>query len=101
MKSLPSEQTASAEATPGESAAPRRGLWGYLRHAVTTIKVDLRIPLEGQEQGSRFGRIGARFRFLLARHGWKLVAVVVIYYLIRDTLLYIVLPYLFARQILG
>ena len=30
-----------------------------------------------------------------------LVAAVVVYYLIRDTLLYIVLPYFFARQIFG
>ncbi|MDH3495265.1 MAG: hypothetical protein OER21_00680 [Gemmatimonadota bacterium] len=29
---------------------------------------------------------------LLRKRGWKLVAVVVVYYLIRDTILYIVIP---------
>ncbi len=40
----------------------------------------------------------AGFKGLLKRYGWKALAVFVIYYLIRDTLLYLVLPYLVARN---
>jgi hypothetical protein len=72
-----------------------------MRQGLRQFKTDLRVPLPGQAERSRLGRIGARFSFLLKRHGWKLVAAVVVYYLIRDTLLYIVLPYFFARQIFG
>ena len=80
---------------------PSRGLWGRVRRSLTQFKIDLRVPLPGQAERSRLGRIGARSRFLLTRHGWKLVVAAVVFYLIRDTLLYIVLPYFFARQIFG
>lgn len=79
----------------------RPGLWGHIRRSLAQLKADLRVPLAGREQRSRFGRVGARLRFLLAKRGWKLVAAVVVYYLIRDTLLYIILPYFFARSIVG
>jgi hypothetical protein len=101
MKSLLNDQPVSAEVSSPARTAPRRGVWHYLRDAVTSFKADLRVPLAGQDQRSRFGRIKARLKFLLARHGWKLVALVVIYYLIRDTLLYIILPYFLARQVFG
>ncbi|HAR41138.1 MAG TPA: hypothetical protein DCS07_00640 [Bdellovibrionales bacterium] len=39
----------------------------------------------------------AGFRGLLRQFGWKLIAVVFIYYLIRDVTLYIVIPYLAIR----
>ena len=38
------------------------------------------------------------FKGLLARYGWKMVGLIVVYYLVRDTLLYLVLPYLIARN---
>jgi hypothetical protein len=37
------------------------------------------------------------FRELLRQRGWKFVAAVAVYYLVRDTLLYIVVPLLTAR----
>lgn len=37
------------------------------------------------------------FKSLIRERGWKVVGVVVGYYLIRDTLLYIVVPYFVAR----
>lgn len=40
------------------------------------------------------------FKTFLRKRGWKVIAVVFIYYLIRDTFLYILLPYLVAREIL-
>jgi len=36
-------------------------------------------------------------RELLRRRGWKFVAAVIAYYLVRDSLLYIVVPLLVAR----
>ncbi|NIR49495.1 hypothetical protein GWO43_13380 [candidate division KSB1 bacterium] len=38
---------------------------------------------------------------LVKRKGWKIVTAVVLFYLIRDSLLYIILPYLAARGLLG
>lgn len=37
------------------------------------------------------------FKGLIRRYGWKLFAVFFCYYLIRDSILYILLPYLIAR----
>ncbi len=39
-------------------------------------------------------------RELIRQRGWRFVIIVVAYYLVRDTLLYIVLPLLIARGIL-
>lgn len=40
-------------------------------------------------------------RELIRQRGWRFVIVIVTYYLIRDTLLYIVLPLLAARGLFG
>jgi hypothetical protein len=37
------------------------------------------------------------FRALIRQRGWKIVGVIVGYYLVRDTLVYIVIPYCLAR----
>lgn len=68
---------------------------------VKQIKHDLRVPIEGTEGMSRRQKIGTRFRFLFKKHGWKLVWGFIIYYLIRDTILYIIIPYLIAKGIWG
>ncbi len=41
------------------------------------------------------------FRGFLKEKGWKLVVALVLFYLIRDSILYLVLPYLAARGLLG
>ena len=41
-----------------------------------------------------------QIRELIRQRGWRFVIIVVAYYTIRDTLLYIVLPLLIARGIL-
>jgi hypothetical protein len=40
------------------------------------------------------------FKVFFRQRGWKIITVVILYYLIRDSVLYILLPYLVARQIL-
>lgn len=40
------------------------------------------------------------FRALLKQKGWKVVLVIVVYYLIRDSILYILIPYLIARGLM-
>lgn len=37
------------------------------------------------------------FRELLRQRGWKFIAAVIAYYLVRDSVLYIVVPLLLAR----
>lgn len=39
------------------------------------------------------------FKALLKKRGWKVFAVVIGYYAVRDTLLYIVIPFLVAKGI--
>lgn len=40
------------------------------------------------------------FKSLLKKRGWKIFAVVAGYYILRDTILYILIPYLAARNII-
>lgn len=37
------------------------------------------------------------FKSLLKKRGWKVFAVIIAYYTIRDTILYILVPYLIAK----
>lgn len=39
------------------------------------------------------------FRELLRQRGWRFVAAVIAYYLVRDTLLYVVLPLVVAGEL--
>jgi len=39
------------------------------------------------------------FKALLKKRGWKVFAAVIGYYTVRDTILYIILPFLIARGI--
>ncbi len=39
------------------------------------------------------------FRAVVKTLGWKVIAGIIIYYLVRDTLLYLVIPYLIARGV--
>ncbi|MBI5265613.1 MAG: hypothetical protein HY851_00110 [candidate division Zixibacteria bacterium] len=69
------------------------------RSALARIRHDWRAPLPGADRMTRRQRFTARFRFLLKNHGWKLVWGFIIFYLIRDVILYIIIPYLIARQV--
>ena len=40
------------------------------------------------------------FKGFIKIHGWRVFAVIFTYYLIRDSILYILIPYLIARGIL-
>jgi hypothetical protein len=75
-------------------------LLARLRGGLRTFKDDLRSPLEGAEGMSRRQRISRRFQFLLKKYGWKLLVAIFFYYLIRDLILYVLLPYLVATRLL-
>jgi hypothetical protein len=100
MKSSPNEQsgiTLTATAAPEKRVGIFRRFWESLRQ----IKRDLREPLPDAGQMTRGQRFGARFRFLFKRHGWKLVWSFIVYYLVRDVILYIIIPYLVAKKVWG
>ncbi len=40
------------------------------------------------------------FKSLLKKRGWRVFAVVVGYYLVRDSIVYIIVPYLIAQNII-
>ncbi len=76
------------------------GLWGKFKGIIRQFKSDIRDPLPGAEEMTRFGRIKARFKLLYKKYGWKLLLAVFCYYLIRDTILYIIIPYLIATKLI-
>ncbi|MFQ5649114.1 MAG: hypothetical protein ACE5IY_04150 [bacterium] len=41
------------------------------------------------------------FKEFLRRKGWKVIVVIFVFYLVRDSFLYLLLPYLAARGLLG
>ena len=41
------------------------------------------------------------FKGFIKIYGWKVVVVVFLYYLVRDSILYILIPYLFAKGLLN
>lgn len=40
------------------------------------------------------------FKALIRQYGWKLAVIVFFYYLIRDSILYLLIPYLIAQHVL-
>jgi len=101
MKYLPpdSQQSEAAEIEIGIEA--KQSWYQRLKAVLRQFKADLREPIPGAEGLGRGGRFKARAKHLVKRYGWKLVLAIVIYYLIRDTLLYIVIPFLVAKHLLG
>lgn len=41
------------------------------------------------------------FKAVARRYGWKIFAVFFVYYLIRDAILYLLIPYLIARHFIS
>lgn len=41
------------------------------------------------------------FKAVFKRYGWKIFAAFFIYYLIRDSLIYIIIPYLVAKHLIS
>lgn len=39
------------------------------------------------------------FKVLIKKTGWKVVALIIVFYLIRDSIIYLLLPYLIAKGI--
>ncbi len=63
----------------------------------STLSLGKKITLALNNFRSDLRREG--FRKTSKRYGWRLFAVVFVYYLIRDSFLYLLLPFLFARQL--
>lgn len=56
------------------------------------------VPQPLREVVGEFRRGG--FRAVIQRFGWKICAGFVVYYLVRDSVLYLLIPYLIARGFL-
>ncbi|MFQ5771234.1 MAG: hypothetical protein ACE5HX_11900 [bacterium] len=69
--------------------------WEILRQSVKRILK----PKIIQEWTALWKKIG--FWGLVKQKGWKIVVAIILFYLIRDTFLYLLLPYLVARGLLG
>ena len=72
-----------------------------IRSDIARVRDDLKAPLPGAEGWPRRRRLSLRLRRLLEAYGWKLVVVFFLYYLVRDLVLYVVLPLLVADIIVG
>ncbi len=56
-------------------------------------------PLFIKEWMALWKKVG--FRGFIKEKGWKVVVLVILFYLIRDSILYIILPILAAKGVLG
>ncbi len=101
MKSLPPDSSPSTSTEIDVTATKSSGAYQKLRGVIRQFRADLRGPLPGSEGLGKWERFKFRCRHLIKRYGWKLVLGIVIYYLIRDSLLYIVIPYFVAKKLLG
>ena len=56
-----------------------------------------------KEKGKEYRKVFKKqgFKGLVKKYGWKLVLAVFMYYLIRDSILYILIPYLIAKGLFG
>jgi hypothetical protein len=80
---------------------PRPAGWmGRAFRILRQFRADLREPLPGTSGLGRGARLRARFEHLLRRYGWKILIAIFFYYLIRDTILYLIIPFLVAKQLL-
>lgn len=66
-----------------------------------SIRQDLRQSVPGHASRTIIHKIAWRFGFLFKKYGWKLVVVVVAYYLVRDTTVYVLIPYLVAKNVIS
>jgi uncharacterized SAM-binding protein YcdF (DUF218 family) len=78
-----------------------RGFLANMKRRVGEIRRDLRAPLPEAEALSPHERRMFRARYLLAKYGWRVLAAAVAFYLVRDLLLYVALPYLVAMKLVG
>ncbi len=71
-----------------------------LKQLYKSIKADLKGPRPELEGLPKLARIKARFRIIYKKYGWKILAAIFCYYLVRDVTLYIIIPYLIARGLI-
>jgi len=76
-------------------------LWNRFRNFLRRFKNDLRKPLPGLSEKSFIRRLSIRFRYMFQNYGWKLFILVIAYYLIRDLVIYIIIPYFIVNQVVG
>lgn len=69
-----------------------------LRRIAKTMWVEMRQPVPGHVSQRKIGKIRWRLEFIVKKYGWKIFALVIVYYLVRDTTLYIIIPFLVARH---
>ncbi len=76
------------------------GKWQRLMTSARTFRGSLVLPTSGaaiKTDAQAFGRFVSEVRKL----GWTVAAAIVAYYLVRDTILYILIPYLLYRGVIG
>lgn len=83
------------------SAPVRPGVFRRLKLLAQHIIRDARQPIPAASAASLFSRLRWRITLLFKKYGWKLLLGVFVYYLIRDTILYIIIPLLIIRHIIG
>jgi len=68
----------------------------HLRSQFKAIRRDIK-PTVSERELPRGARFRSRSKRLAAKYGWRIVAAVFAFYLIRDLVLYVLLPYLAIR----
>jgi hypothetical protein len=72
----------------------------FMRAFFKRFREDMRKPLPGTAGVPRHKRYGIRLRYLASIYGWKFVVGFIAFYLVRDVILYILLPWFVAKKLL-
>ena len=65
-----------------------------MRTQLGEFRHDLKAPLPEGAGLSRGARLRLRIRHLVGKYGWRLVVAAIVLYLVRDLVLYVLIPYL-------
>lgn len=63
------------------------------------FKTDFKTKLQSMRQTLRDQGMRQGFKTLWKAYGWKMVAAVLAYYIVRDVTLYVILPALFVKSL--
>lgn len=70
----------------------------FLQSKVTMEEKEQIEQKDGNFVQRHFRKVFGKFKFYFKKYGWKFGVAIVLFYLVRDTILYIIVPYLIAKH---
>jgi hypothetical protein len=101
MKSLPSNDPGTTVSLAGTAPQAKPGFFRRIKNYARQIRRDFFQPVPADAARTWWHKTAWRFTFLFKKYGWKILVALFLYYLIRDTTLYVVIPWLLAKRLIG